>query len=219
MVPKSPRADDPESGFPEEPHAGPTPESGGEDDYPGRAILGSRSERVVLSRLIDGDPLEVEARCRERIIEQALMLALHRVHLRAVARIAHRAPRYRGTPGLDEWMKECIDEALRDLVNEDREEELSGLPPSEPWDPRYAFMSEAIGVEPSLARRACVEFNVLPHEVRRTYFAIGIEGRTIHRYVAEGHGPPSKIQEHLIRALRALGQRAGPTRDDLEGGG
>jgi hypothetical protein len=187
-------------------------------DYPGRAILGSRSPRVVLTRLIDGDPLEIEARCRERILEQALLLALQRVHLRAVARIAHCAPRYRGSPRLDVWLDACIDESLQDLVEEDREEEISGLPPTEPWDPRFAFVSETLGLEPALARRACVRFNMLPDEVRRAYFAIAIEGKTIHRYVAEGNGPPDRVRGFLARALTALGQKIDPYQDGFEEG-
>ncbi len=218
MAHEPPRRVDPEPGPHEEPHDDARQEHEKAGDYPGHAILGARSPSVVLARLIDGDPLEIEARCKARITEHALLLALRRVHLRAVARVAHRAPRYRGTPGLDEWMNMRIDEAIHDLVEEDAEEELSGLPPSEPWDPRYAFVSEALGMEPALARRACFAFNRLPHEVRRTYFAIAIEGKTIHRYVAEGNGPPNKVIEDLNRALRALGQQLGPKPDDLEGG-
>jgi len=218
MAHEPPRRVDPEPGPHEEPHDDARQEHEEAGEYPGHAILGSDSASAVLARLIDGDPLEVEARCEERITHHAFLLALRRVHLRAVARIAHRAPRYRGTPKLDEWMNMRIDEAIHDLVEEDREQELGGLPPSEPWDPRYAFVSEALGMEPALARRACLEFNRLPHEVRRTYFAIAIEGKTIHRYVAEGNGPPRKVIENLNRALRALGQQFGPGQADLEGG-
>jgi hypothetical protein len=218
MAHEPPHTADPNPGPPEEEHEGAPQADDRAVDYSARDILGSTSASVVLERLIDGDPLEIEARCKERISEEALMLALPRVHLRAIARIAYHAPRYSGTPALDDWIRVHIDEALEDLVDEDRDEELSGIPPSEPWDPRYAFMSEAIGVEPTLARRACIEFNLLPHEVRRTYFAIGVEGKTIRRYVVEGNGPPAKIRDHLKRALRALGQQISPELDEFEGG-
>jgi hypothetical protein len=114
-------------------------------------------------------------------------------------------------------MKARIDEALEDLVEEDREEETSGLPPTIPWDPRFAFLSEILGLEPALARRACLRFNLLPDDVRRTYFAVVIEGKTMRRYVAEGNGPPSQVREYLKRALGALGQQIGPNHGGLEG--
>ncbi len=213
-----------EPSHPVGPHSGPPDEShdrarSGRDsasDFPGRAILGARSSREVLARLLDGDPLEIDARCRERIVARALMLALRRVYLRAVARIAHQGPRYLGVPGLDVWLTQRIDESLDDLIAEDREEELSGVPPTSPWDPRFAFVSETLGIEPALARRACLCFNMLPDEVRRTYFAIAVERKSLHRYVAEGHGPPARVREQLDQALRALGLPIDPDQDGRE---
>lgn len=187
-------------------------------DYPGRAILGSPSSRVVLERLIDGDPLELEARCRERMFAQAYFIDPKRLLLRVVARVAYHAPRYRGEPRLDDWLISCIDESLGDLVDEDREAEASNLPPTAPWDPRYAFISEILGVEPALARRACLNFNMLPIETRRAFFAIAVEGKSIHRYVAEGNGPPQLVRERLDAALRALGRKLELGLDDIEGG-
>jgi hypothetical protein len=176
----------------------------------------------VLSRLVDGDPLEIEARCLEELREQAFLLCVSRVHLRSVARIAHAAMRYRGEPALDVWLKERVEHSIKELLEEDREEERVGVPPSQPWDPRYAFVSEALGIEPTLARRACVAFNLLPHEVRCAYYAVVVDGKTIHRYVAEGHGPPDRARSHLKLALRTLGKAIGrswPASEGVDGDG
>jgi hypothetical protein len=200
----------------DEPHDDARPGHDSVSDFPGRAILSAPNSREVLARLMDGDPLEIDARCRERILSRALMLALRRVYLRAVARIAHQGPRYRGVPELDVWLAARIDEALDDLLAEDREEELSGVPPTSPWDPRFAFISETLGIEPALARRACLSFNVLPDEVRHAYFSIAVEGKSLHRYVAEGNGPPSRVREHLNQALAALGLRIDPDQGGSE---
>lgn len=196
---------------------------GGDNPWPGHALLAHRSAKEVLARLIDGDPLEIEARCMARIEHQARFVDVRRLHLRAVARIAHAAPRYRGEPPLDRWIEERIDASMDDLVTEDSEEERSGLPPSQPWDPRYAFLAEALGIEPTLARRACIAFNDQSTEVRRTYFAVVVAKKTIHRYVAEGNGPPEKVKAELQRVLDAIraaieprsgGREGGPGRDD-----
>jgi hypothetical protein len=186
--------------------------------FPGSDILSRRSPREVLERLVEGDPLEIEARCVERIHADAVLVCVRRLQLRSMARIAYTALRYRGEPALDAWLAERIAFSMRELLDEDREEERLKVPPSRPWDPRYAFLSEALGVEPTLARRACVDFNLLPRGVRSTYFAVLVEGKTIHRYVAEGHGPPERVQSQLRLALRTLGRAIGQrTEESTEG--
>jgi hypothetical protein len=173
-------------------------------DYPGREILGAGSARSVLERLMDGDPLEIGPRCQERIEHHAILVAWDRLWLRSAARIAYSAPTYDGTPPLDLFLMEHVDLSIDELIEEDREEENAGQPPLEPWDPRYSFLAETVGMEPALARKACIRFNDLPEAVRRTYFAVALARKTIHRWVAEGHGPPHKVKEDLKRAFAAL---------------
>jgi hypothetical protein len=192
--------------------------SSGPIDWPGHALLAHKSAREVLSRLIDGDPLEVGPRCIARIEHHARFIDVRRLHLRAVARIAHAAPRYRGEPALDPWIDARIDASMDDLMSEDSEEERSDIPPSDPWDPRYAFLAEAMGIEPTLARRACIAFNDLPTDVRRTYFAVVVAKKTIHRYVAEGNGPPEKVKTQLQRVLDTIRAAIEPRPGDEKGG-
>ncbi len=175
------------------------------------------SPHEVLARLVDGDPLELDARCRARLRERALLLCVRRLHLRSVARIAHAAKRYRGELPVDEWIGGRIDYSIGELIDEDREDERSGVPPSRLGDARYAFLSETLGVEPGLARRACVGFNSLADDVRSTYFAIVVDRKTIRRYVAEGHGPPDRVRSQLSLALRTLGKAIGRPRLGEEG--
>jgi hypothetical protein len=59
---------------------------------------------------------------------------------------------------------------------------------------------------------------MLPIETRRAFFAIAVEGKSIHRYVAEGNGPPQLVRERLDAALRALGRKLELGLDDIEGG-
>lgn len=173
-------------------------------NYAGHEILSLGSARAILARLIDGDPFEIEARCIERLGALALLLDVRRVHLRTIARVAHAAPRYRGDPPLAQWLAGIVDASAKELVGEDREEARSEVPTNESWDPRYAFLSEAMGIEPTQARRACIAFNVLPIDVRRAYYAVVVEGRTINRYVAEGNGPPDRVRLLLSTAINAI---------------
>jgi hypothetical protein len=176
----------------------------GSGDYPGRKILGAGTPRKVLQLLTDGDPLEIGPRCQERIEERAVFVDWERLWLRSLAHIALLAPRYKGKPKLDLFLAEGIDVAIGDLIREDREEDRKGVPVTTPWDPRYAFVSEQVGMEPGLARTACIRFNGLPRGVRSTYFAVALQKKTFNRWVAEGHGPPEKIHAQLKQAFEAL---------------
>jgi DNA-directed RNA polymerase specialized sigma24 family protein len=190
--------------------------SGG--DFPGKDILGHGSPREILRRIGDGDPLEIIPRSIDYARELAVLIDARRLAIRAMARTAHAAPRYSGTPPLDEWLRKMIDISVNDLIREDREEERAGIPPSEPWDPRFAFVSETFGVEPGAARRASIAFNVLPSDVRRAFFAIAVDRKKLNRYVAEGNGPPEKVRAHVRRALEAISGHLGdgPWKEGLD---
>ena len=58
------------------------------------------------------------------------------------------------------------------LLVDDREDEAAKRPTDEPWDPRFAFVSEAWGVSPALARRACVVYSDAPYPLRRVTRAV-----------------------------------------------
>ena len=174
-------------------------------DYPGRELLGVGSPAEVMTRVLEGDPLEIRARCRERLEEEALLLSLHRLHLRALARTAHGAPRYRGSPPLDAWLRTCIDQSIADLLEEDRDEERSFALSDGELEHPYAYIADLLQCEPELARSACVAFNALPRDDRRTFFAVVIERTPLIRFVAQGNGPPTKVKDALRRAFRALG--------------
>lgn len=177
---------------------------GGDESYPGRQLLGAGSARDVLHRLIDGDPMEIRPRCLARVRDGAWFVSLDRAHLRAVARVAYAARVYRGTPALDEWLQERIDRSLEELVREEREEERAQTLPGLPIDPLYKYVAAVLGLEIPLARRACVALNSLPLEVRRAFFAVALDRKSIRRYVAEGNGPPTNVQADLKTATDAI---------------
>lgn len=181
----------------------------GEASFPGGEILRGKSPREILARLVDGDPLEIEARCRERIEALAYLVDLPRTYLRAVARVAHAAVRWRGEPPLSEWLQERIDFSIGELVDEDREEELGGVPPVESGHSRYAFVSEVLGIEPALGRLACLAFNNLPERVRCSFNAVAVLGMTVNRRVAQGYGPPERVKAEIELAMTAISKAIG----------
>ena len=187
----------------------------------GPELLRDGTTREVLRRIWEGDPLKLGDLCEERLDERALLIDVTRAQSRAMALVAHAASRFDGQKPFAPWLRERVDAALDDLLDEDGEDERAGVPPSEPWDPRFAFLSEVLGIEPGLARRACVLFNALPHPERRAFWAVVIEGKSIARHVAEGHGPPDLARarvEHALLTVSTLGEHDMPCPDGRDRG-
>ena len=184
-------------------------------DYPGAELLRGDSARRTLARIHDGDPLGLGPRCSERLRERAILLGGERVLARALVRVALRAPTYEGVPPLELWLEQRIDRAIDDLLGE---------PPAETGDAHFAFLSETLGVEPPLARKAAIVFNDLPATIRRTFWEIVVQGKTVRRWVAEGHGPPEYVKSELNYALGMMSSLGDadldrPTDPDLARGG
>lgn len=188
------------------------------EPFPGWSLLRGDSPVQVLDRIVDDDPLEIYLVCEERLRVRAILLDEHRLTMRAMARTAYLAPRYRGEPPLPEWLAARVDEAIQQLVDEDLADELRRVPVEEPWDERYSFLAEAIGAKASVARTLCVRFNGLADEVRHAFHNVAIQGKSLHRYVAEGHGPPARVKELLRRAAEAFAEGTGLDPRELDPG-
>lgn len=180
------------------------------NEIPWQSIFEGRSPREILARLVEGDPLRISEGCAGRIVERAVILDPDRLLLRAVARVAHAGFSYRGMPPFREWLRGCLDLAIDDLVREDVEYERSGMPIAETGDKLYRGVAEGLGIEPGLARRVCVEINTMEDDMRHAFFAVHVLRKTIHRHVAEGYGPPARVQALLKEALRRLRRIGGP---------
>lgn len=187
---------------------------GGGKDFPGAEVLRGKSPREVLHRLLDHDPFELSNRVTARLDERAYLLSHQRVWLRTLARVAHAALGYQGRPPLDEWLRGRLDKSLNEILAEQVQAELEAAPLEVPPEPHHRFVSERFGVEPGQARRACIRFNGLPDPVRQTFFALAVHKKTLHRYVAEGYGPPERVRADFETAVRALA--AYPDADDLD---
>jgi hypothetical protein len=187
-----------------------------EPDFPGRDLLRGKSAMEVLEKLYRGDPLELLPRARERVRAQAVMLGGDSLFMRTVARLAQAAHGYRGLPALDEWISERMDGALRDLLNEDRESEREKTPFSAQSDPRYRFLTDALGIEPALTRRACVEFNALPKDLRQTFLAVFVDSQTIRDWAIESRVTPDQVKRQLRKALYRMGVRRDVNLERLE---
>jgi hypothetical protein len=167
-------------------------------------LLAGRDRQEILRRILDGDPLELAQLCMRRLGDRAYLIDGDRLLLRAVARTAHAAPRWHGKPALDDWLLARVDAAMEDLVEEDAGAAYMGMPLDEQADGHYAFIALAFAVDTITALGMIASFNSLPEDARLTWHALAVEGKSLRRYVSEGHGPPEKVRDHMRRAAKAL---------------
>jgi len=169
-----------------------------------RQLLSGSSPREVLARLLNGDPLGLAGVVAERLRARAYVLDADRVLLRALARCARFALRYRGQPELEAWLSERVDEALLDLQREDLEAERSGRP-AEPHElAAFEDLASPLGLEPAAMRGVCVRFNLLAEGERRAFFALALEGRSLDLLAREWNDSATEIARRARRALEAL---------------
>lgn len=178
--------------------------------YPGSELLYGDRPKTVLHRLNDGDPLGLRQRGRERIQMRAVLISENRLYLRSLARVAYASMKYRGDPPLGTWLSDRIDQSLEELLNEDRFANWGREEEEEDPEERYKFLTKVLGVSPTVARRASVVFNILPDAVRVAFWALVIEGKSLNRHVAEGHGTPDDVRARVKRAILTISQLKDP---------
>lgn len=185
------------------------PDSGRQRDFSGAEHLVADSASELLERLLDHDPFELGSRLGQRLIDQAILIDPERLIEMVYARVAHDAMDYEGRPGLDEFFDACIDRAVASFLVREAEEDANRIPPAEPDDPFYQLFAELLGIEPELTRTVSLHYHHLPLVTRRAFQAVLVEQKSIHRWVAEGHGPPDLVMarlEYAVEMLSTLGQ-------------
>lgn len=168
-----------------------------------RAILAGASPREVLARLMNGDPLALASVVEERLRVRAYLLDADRVFLRAAARCARMAGRYRGDPPLAAWLAERVDEALLELVEEELEA-LAGGCESGPDQAVFESLARPLGLDPGRTRRACAVHNGLDEELRRAFREVVLEGRDLDGLARAGGRSATAIARAARRALLAV---------------
>jgi DNA-directed RNA polymerase specialized sigma24 family protein len=135
-------------------------------------LAGSPGE--VLARLLDGDPLGLGARVTARLRERALLCDAERVLVRALALCAEEASMWPGTPCMEAWLRERIDEAIEQAIDEDQGPWNETLPArSSPW----SVFASPLGLDAAALREGCARFNRLAPELREAFFLVVVDAR------------------------------------------
>ncbi len=169
-----------------------------------RRFLASGSPREVLARLVDGDPLGVRVTVAERLYQSRQLLDAERVWLRALARIARFSCRYRGRPEFSVWRDERCDEAIADILEEERAAVQGGEPSAEATGEVFKLLAEPLGIGAQEARRACVALHDCSLEERTAFFALVLEARSLDVVASELDCDPTLVARRARRVLLAL---------------
>ncbi len=174
-----------------------------ETDAPLPRPRSSQTPRRALRLLVRDDPWDLRVLCRERRRAVGAFLPLHRIVVRAFAHAA-REVAVAGRPGRDR-LNALVDRAIHELFEEQWSDEDRGASPDPAADgPFYRLFARITGVALDRTRLVCVALNALPSDCRRAFFAVRIDDKTRNRHVAEGHGPPRRVERLLDQADRTV---------------
>ncbi|MBK7876295.1 MAG: hypothetical protein IPJ77_11145 [Planctomycetes bacterium] len=140
---------------------------------------------------------------------EAVLVDPSRAASRAAARVAYAAMKYRGQPELGVFLSRTIERSVEELLEEEGEDELAGVPIGDVPDGHLLFLWKVLGIELPLARRASIVCNRQPREVRRAFLAVAGGGATVRGYAAQSETTEEHVRELLTRALRAMAAAVG----------
>lgn len=167
-------------------------------------LIGKRPEEV-LAKIVAGDPLGLGELCAERVQVRAVFLESTRLLRRTFARTAYEACRdpLRGKPTLHGWVLARVDQALAELISEDKNDLWRDIPldPSHENVAYYHDVAMKLRLEPEQTRRACVEFNALPEATRQVFWSVILDGDEVENCLELGFESVEQVQTRLHEAM------------------
>jgi hypothetical protein len=181
--------------------------------FPGSEVLAGGTPSEVYRRLTDGDPLRIADLVLSGMSTEAVLWHPIRLVRATVARAAHDSWTYRGEPALDIWLRDCFHKAVELVTVQIQSEELQGLPPEGDEVANTDFYSRMLRLEPPLVRRAILEFHALPLEVRKTFFAVFMEGQKLDSLARSQRVPQHFLEDQVgyaVQMMSTFGQSDAP---------
>lgn len=131
-----------------------------------------------------------------------------RLHLRSLAVVAYAAYGQGAPAELGAWLRERIDQAALELIEEDREAEHDGAL-CEHSNTEYRSLCRALGVVPGLGRRLSVAFHGLPY-LQRKLIRAALQRSSSRSEIARALGRTEpEVESSLRTALECLQKSAG----------
>ncbi len=170
--------------------------------------LRGESPEVVLSRIFDGDPIDLQAVVMRVLRRNGLLLDPDRCLQHSLEEVAyvvgHMEP---NDPELIDkvWIEQCAERSCDRLLREDEEAESlweMGLPAPQGT---HRFLSEAFGVDWGMGRTASVGFHHLPLRARLSFFAVCVERVQAEQWMEQTETDQEELRRDLWDVFNALG--------------
>ncbi len=168
-----------------------------------QALFSQPSSSQILARVLEGDPLAIEQRCRARIEHLALLVDLERVVQCTMANVAYFARRYRGAPPFEVWMRQRVEAGIERVLEDEAELDRT-MHAFDPPTAMHLSLGAKLGMNPRLVRPALVIFNSLPLRVRRVFYAVVVEERPIVDLPSDAFGELAVRERRLRAALSSI---------------
>ncbi len=150
----------------------------------------------------DWDLAKLEALCEERLRAQAFLIDTTRLLEHAIARTSYHRPSADRT-GQD-WLANRVDEAINDLLLEDRSADLTAEIVEDHTVGLFTRTMLLLGVEAGLSRLAARRFNGLPRSTRVIFFAYACDQLTTQECISRGLGTRTTLGQDLNTGIEAL---------------
>jgi len=147
--------------------------------------------------------LDLRARCAARLRARAQFADVDRIVVRAQARIAREASRWRLHVSLEKWLAARIDEAIDDILEECQDGEPQAAS-------ALSLFSEPLGLSAKAMARGCRRFNGLDDEVRTAFFVLVVEGCRLEEACARLELPATLVARLARKGLDAFRNRKAP---------
>lgn len=135
-----------------------------------RLLLAQGEPAEILARIVPHDPLGLRPLVGRRLVDRCLFLDADRVFLAAAARVALDAPRWRGRPGLEAWLRRQVDAAIDGLAASSTRVTAGGI---------WRDLARPFGFDPLRLATACARLSRRPRAERQAFFLLLVELRPL----------------------------------------
>ncbi len=137
-----------------------------------------------------------------RLRARALFLDADRVHLRALALVAHGAARYGGRPALATWLAERVDRAAEEVLAELERETREGA--RAPTAGVWVELAGPLGLAPAAARAVCVALCRRSHPEREAFLRLVLRRESLDELAHEAGVSASAYARRARSTLDAV---------------
>ena len=183
------------------------------------SLLSPESVQGVLDSIVQGDPLRMFERAEEAIGARCIWVSPFRVCDESVFSAIAMAPTLSRDDDFEAWLQERVEDAIDNLLRRDWEALIGGEITDDMVAESAMYLAGWLECEPGAALRVAIRFNNLPAVVRRTHFAVFVDGKSVAECLEAGLGPPETLANNIELSSRLILAEVAAFRTEASGEG